>query len=160
MTCSFVFINQSTYHSLVQWVHYQPCSNTTSFPAMFRRFSFSLFLASTWMALYVSSYKYDCFIELSLRKEILEKGPDSPEFPQTHVDTVVYQYWKQKEVGGMLRSIIHPSIRDAIVWKWMKLKNRSVESNQRNSPGSTSSKTMWAPPLSLICSSCSLLVNR
>lgn len=69
------------------------------------------------MALYVSSYKYDCFIELSLRKEILEKSPDSPEFPQTHVDTVVYQYWKQKEVGGMLRSIIHPSIRDAIVWK-------------------------------------------
>ena len=101
------------------------------------------------MALYLSSYKSNSRRCVILRQRLLEQGADSPDFPQSHADTIVYHYWKQKEAGGMLRSIIHPDIRSAIVDPRLRV------SRQRSSAGIISFRTMHFPHPFLTHSSCS-----
>lgn len=107
------------------------------------------------MALYLSSYKSNSRRCVIRRQRLLEKGADSPVFPQSHADTIVYHYWKQKEAGGMLRSIIHPDIRSAIVCTHPRVDPRLRVSRQRSSAGIISFRTMHFPLPFLTHSSCS-----
>ena len=107
------------------------------------------------MALYLSSYKSNSRRCVILRQRLLEKGADSPDFPQSHADTIVYHYWKQKEAGGMLRSIIHPDIRSAIVCPHPLVDPRLHVSRQRSSAGIISFRTMHFILPFLTHSSCS-----
>ncbi len=107
------------------------------------------------MALYLSSYKSNSRRCVILRQRLLEQGADSPDFPQSHADTIVYHYWKQKEAGGMLRSIIHPDIRSAIVCPHPLVDPRLRVSRQRSSAGIISFRTMHFPHPFLTHSSCS-----
>ena len=107
------------------------------------------------MALYLSSYKSNSHRCVIHRQRLLEQGADSPDFPQSHADTIVYHYWKQKEAGGMLRSIIHPDIRSAIVCPHPLFHPRLRVSRQRSSAGIISFRTMHFLRPFLTHSSCS-----
>ena len=107
------------------------------------------------MALYLSSYKSNSRRCVIFRQRLLEQGADSPDFPQSHAGTIVCHYWKQKEAGGMLRSIIHPDIRSAIVCPHPLVDPRLRVSRQRSSAGIISFRTMHFLHPFLTHSSCS-----
>lgn len=67
------------------------------------------------MAEFTSQFKYRYDKINYDRKELLEKGPDSAELPSAYYGTLVGYYWEQKNVSGMITSILHPLIREEIV---------------------------------------------
>ena len=83
---------------------------------------------------------------LQSRREIQENGPDSAEIPRVYEDTVVAQYWKERIVQGKPTSIIHPRIREEIVWLIEAVINRSTEFHQASCLGSTCFRIMYVLP--------------
>ena len=50
------------------------------------------------------------------RKEIIENGRDSSVLPSYCDNTLIPNFWNDKVIDGVKRSIIHPEIKQLIVW--------------------------------------------